>query len=64
MIELRTPAEIDQMAAAGEFVASVLQATAAASRVSSSTLATNSPVIFIAAISEGVRISINCPAFL
>ena len=33
MIELRTPAEIEQMAAAGAFVASVLEATAAASDV-------------------------------
>ena len=33
MIELRTPAEIDEMKAAGEFVASVLTATAAASGV-------------------------------
>lgn len=33
MIELRTPAEIEQMAAAGTFVASVLEATAAASAV-------------------------------
>lgn len=33
MIELRTPAEIVQMKAAGEFVASVLTATAAASAV-------------------------------
>jgi methionyl aminopeptidase len=33
MIERRTPAEIDQMAVAGEFVASVLEATAAASAV-------------------------------
>ena len=33
MIELRTPAEIEKMAVAGEFVASVLEATAAASAV-------------------------------
>ena len=33
MIELRTPAEIEQMKPAGAFVASVLQATAAASAV-------------------------------
>lgn len=33
MIELRTPAEIEQMRAAGEFVAQVLTATAAASAV-------------------------------
>jgi methionyl aminopeptidase len=33
MIELRTPEEIDRMAVAGEFVASVLEATAAASGV-------------------------------
>jgi methionyl aminopeptidase len=33
MIELRTPAEIDRMLVAGEFVASVLEATAAASDV-------------------------------
>ena len=33
MIELRTPAEIDQMAPAGRFVASVLTATAAAAKV-------------------------------
>jgi methionyl aminopeptidase len=33
MIELRTPAEIDEMRAAGAFVASVLEATAAASAV-------------------------------
>ena len=33
MIELRTPAEIDEMAAAGRFVAGVLEATAAASAV-------------------------------
>ena len=33
MIELRTPAEIEQMAVAGEFVASVLEATAAATAV-------------------------------
>ncbi|MET0975294.1 MAG: type I methionyl aminopeptidase [Leifsonia sp.] len=33
MIELRTPTEIDEMRPAGAFVASVLQATAAAARV-------------------------------
>ena len=33
MIELRTPAEIERMSAAGAFVASVLEATAAASKV-------------------------------
>lgn len=33
MIELRTPAEIERMRAAGAFVASVLEATAAASKV-------------------------------
>ena len=33
MIELRTPAEIEQMRAAGRFVASVLDATTAASAV-------------------------------
>ena len=33
MIELRTPAEIERMAMAGAFVASVLEATAAASAV-------------------------------
>ncbi|PJJ63619.1 type I methionyl aminopeptidase [Compostimonas suwonensis] len=33
MIEIRTPAEIEQMRAAGSFVASVLEATAAASAV-------------------------------
>ena len=33
MIELRTPAELDQMRAAGEFVASVLEATKSASAV-------------------------------
>ncbi|MFZ2963953.1 MAG: type I methionyl aminopeptidase [Rhodoglobus sp.] len=33
MIELRTPAEIERMRAAGEFVASVLEATTAASAV-------------------------------
>lgn len=33
MIDLRTPAEIDEMRPAGKFVASVLQATAAASAV-------------------------------
>jgi methionyl aminopeptidase len=33
VIELRTPAEIDQMRAAGTFVASVLQATSAAAKV-------------------------------
>jgi methionyl aminopeptidase len=33
MIELRTPAEVDEMRAAGRFVASVLEATAAASAV-------------------------------
>ncbi|MGV8895858.1 MAG: type I methionyl aminopeptidase [Rhodoglobus sp.] len=38
MIELRTPAEIDQMRAAGRFVASVLEATAAASTVGTNLL--------------------------
>ncbi len=38
MIELRTPAEIEKMAAAGEFVASVLTATAAASTVGTNLL--------------------------
>jgi methionyl aminopeptidase len=33
MIEIRTPAEVDEMRAAGEFVASVVAATAAASAV-------------------------------
>ncbi|HEY4268544.1 MAG TPA: type I methionyl aminopeptidase [Galbitalea sp.] len=33
MIEIRTPAEVDEMRAAGEFVASVVSATAAASAV-------------------------------
>ena len=33
MIEIRTPAEVDEMRAAGEFVASVVSATAAAARV-------------------------------
>ena len=32
MIELRTPAEIEEMRPAGRFVASVLEATAAARR--------------------------------
>lgn len=39
MIELRTPAEIDRMRAAGTFVASVLEATAAASGVGVNLLA-------------------------
>lgn len=39
MIELRTPAEIEQMRAAGAFVASVLEATAAASKVGVNLLA-------------------------
>ena len=38
MIELRTPAEIERMRAAGEFVASVLTATAAASTVGTNLL--------------------------
>lgn len=38
MIELRTPAEIDRMRAAGTFVASVLEATAAASVVGANLL--------------------------
>lgn len=38
MIELRTPAEIDRMGAAGVFVASVLEATAAASVVGANLL--------------------------
>jgi methionyl aminopeptidase len=39
MIEIRTPAEVDQMRAAGEFVASVISATAAASKVGVNLLA-------------------------
>jgi methionyl aminopeptidase len=39
VIELRTPAEIERMAAAGTFVASVLEATAAASAVGVNLLA-------------------------
>jgi len=39
MIELRTPAEIERMRAAGSFVASVLEATAAASAVGVNLLA-------------------------
>lgn len=39
MIELRTPAEIGQMRAAGEFVASVLTETAAAAKVGTNLLA-------------------------
>jgi len=39
MIELRTPAEIEQMAVAGAFVASVLEATAAATAVGVNLLA-------------------------
>ena len=39
MIELRTPAEIEEMRAAGRFVASVLEATAAASAVGVNLLA-------------------------
>ncbi|SDS52116.1 type I methionyl aminopeptidase [Microterricola viridarii] len=39
MIELRTPAEIEQMAPAGKFVASVLTATAAAAKVGVNLLA-------------------------
>ena len=39
MIELRTPAEIERMRPAGEFVASVLKATAAASTVGTNLLA-------------------------
>jgi len=38
MIELRTPAEIERMLAAGQFVASVLEATAAASTVGTNLL--------------------------
>jgi len=38
MIELRTPAEVEQMAAAGAFVADVLEQTRAASRVGSNLL--------------------------
>ena len=38
MIELRTPAEIDEMALAGSFVASVLEQTAAASTVGTNLL--------------------------
>ncbi|CAN5530507.1 type I methionyl aminopeptidase [soil metagenome] len=38
MIELRTPAEIEQMRTAGEFVASVLDATAAAASVGTNLL--------------------------
>ncbi len=39
MIELRTPAEIDEMAPAGAFVARVLSATAAAAKVGTNLLA-------------------------
>jgi methionyl aminopeptidase len=39
MIEIRTPAEVDEMRAAGEFVASVVSATAAASKVGVNLLA-------------------------
>ena len=39
MIEIRTPAEVDEMRAAGEFVASVVAATAAASAVGVNLLA-------------------------
>ncbi|MCW2601808.1 MAG: map, partial [Frankiales bacterium] len=39
MIEIRTPAEVDEMRAAGAFVASVLEATAAASAVGVNLLA-------------------------
>lgn len=39
MIEIRTPAEVDEMRAAGEFVASVVSATAAASAVGVNLLA-------------------------
>jgi methionyl aminopeptidase len=39
MIEIRTPAEVDTMRAAGEFVASVVSATAAASKVGVNLLA-------------------------
>ncbi|MET0784213.1 MAG: type I methionyl aminopeptidase, partial [Leifsonia flava] len=39
MIELRTPTEIDEMRPAGAFVASVLQATAAAAKVGVNLLA-------------------------
>ena len=38
MIELRTPTEIDEMALAGAFVASVLEQTAAASTVGTNLL--------------------------
>ena len=38
MIELRTPAEINEMRAAGDFVASVLEATAKASKVGTNLL--------------------------
>lgn len=41
MIELRTPAEIEQMRAAGSFVSGVLEATAAASAVGVNLLALN-----------------------
>ena len=41
MIELRTPAEIDQMRAAGTFVANVLEATVAASTVGKNLLSLN-----------------------